>query len=233
MTADTATATSSVRRRTYEQLKALILSHAVRPAEKLSEIALAKRLGVSRTPLREALMKLEEEGLVTSERNVGYTVADLDIETVCHLLEVRKALDVLAAELACDRASDDDLAAIRDVVRQIGELRKDDTSAENMARRLELGLEIHRVVVKATGNEALLRATDQIYQQLRLALWMEVLWVELGDSDYEEHRAIAEAIGARDREAAARAAAFHVQSSLENLVRLNEVTKLRRLPRGV
>ncbi|WP_086995520.1 GntR family transcriptional regulator [Rhizobium sullae] len=219
----------SLRETTYLQLKELILNGQLRPSERLSESTLAKRFGVSRTPLREALMKLEEEGLIVGQRNIGYTVTDLDITKFCDLLVVREALDVCAARLACATATDGDLDRIRGVVRQMEELRESgDEKPADAARNLDLGLYIHRVIAESTRNEALVRVTEQVYQQLRLALWLEVLWVDLEHTDLDEHRAIADAICARDPEAADAAARAHVQSSLKNMSKLQRIWAHRR-----
>ncbi|MCJ9750772.1 GntR family transcriptional regulator [Neorhizobium sp. BETTINA12A] len=219
----------SLREATYSQLKDLILNGQLRPSERLSENNLAKRFGVSRTPLREALMKLEEEGLVVGQRNLGYTVTDLDITGFCNLLVVREALDVCAAKLACEKATDEDLARLRDVIEQMAVLKvSDNRTPSDAAQNLQLGLHIHRVIAEATKNDALVRATDQIYQQLRLALWLEVLWVDLEHTDFDEHKAIADAILARDPEEAAKAASAHVQSSLKNMSKLERIWHHRR-----
>ncbi|NKF32657.1 FCD domain-containing protein, partial [Pseudomonas sp. BGM005] len=103
----------------------------------------------------------------------GYTVTDLDVTKFCNLLVVREALDVCAAQLACEIASEEDLDRLRDVIAQMVEL-KDTTNKtpSDAARNLDLGLYIHRVIVESTRNEALVRVTDQVYQQLRLALWL-------------------------------------------------------------
>ena len=229
MRKETAPARDSVRETTYVQLKHLILTGQVKPAERLSELTIAQRLGVSRTPLREALMKLEKEGLVVGQRNVGYTVASLDVSAVCQLLVVREALDACAAELACVHATDVDLREIQAVVAQMEALRE---SARDMpadaARVLDLGLHIHRVIAAAARNEPLLQLTNQIYQQLQVALWLEVLWVDLGGADLAEHKAIADAIVARDLITAAAAARAHVRSSLANMTKVQEMVEHRR-----
>jgi DNA-binding GntR family transcriptional regulator len=218
----------SVRQDTYERLKGMILTGKLRPAERLSEHRLAERIGVSRTPLREALMKLEEEGLVVGQRNVGYTVVDLNIEAVRDLLVVREALDVCAAELACKTATEEDFERIRELIAGMVELRKGKISRPvDVARDLELGIRIHKVIAEATRNLALIKTTEQIYQQLQLALWLEVLWGDIEDTGLDEHRAIAQAIFARDRAAAAKAARKHVQSSLKNMSKLQEVYRYR------
>jgi DNA-binding GntR family transcriptional regulator len=218
----------SVRQDTYERLKGMILTGKLRPAERLSEHRLAERIGVSRTPLREALMKLEQEGLVVGQRNVGYTVVDLDIDAVRDLLVVREALDACAAELACKTATEKDFERIRELIAGMVEIRKGKMSRPvDVARDLELGIKIHKVIAEATRNAALINVTEQIYQRLQLALWLEVLWVDFEDTGLDEHKAIAQAIFARDGAAAAKAARKHVQGSLKNMDKLQEVYRYR------
>lgn len=219
----------SARLTTYERLKALILTGQLRPTERLSETRLADRLGVSRTPLREALVKLEEEGLVIGQRNVGYTVTDLNVEAVRDLLIVREVLDVCAAELACKTATEEDFARIRKVIAQMREIRRSKRpKPADIARELDLGIKIHVVIAEATRNQALIKMSEQIYQQLQLALWLEVLWVERPDDGLAEHKAIARAILARDSAAAARAARNHVRSSIANMAKVHEIYQYRR-----
>jgi DNA-binding FadR family transcriptional regulator len=96
------------------------------------------------------------------------------------------------------------------------------------AADLELGLEIHEVIARASRNEPLIRVSAQVYQRLRLALWLEVLWVDWEDVGLDEHRAIADAILARDPAAAAAAARRHVQSSLANMAKVQAIYEHRR-----
>ncbi|WP_042694462.1 GntR family transcriptional regulator [Azospirillum sp. B506] len=229
MAYDKTEADQSVREKTYRELKSMILSGRLRPSERLSETRLAERLGVSRTPLREALMKLEKEGLVVGQRNIGYTVVDVDLPTVRNLLVVRQALDVCAAELACEVATDEDLDRIGAIVEEMEALNLSIVgNSVDAARVLELGLRIHIVIAEITRNDVLIRVTEQIYGQLQLALLLEILWIDLKDSGLEEHQAIANAIRARDRAAAGHAARLHVQQSLENMAKVQELLDLRR-----
>ncbi len=219
----------SVREKTYADLKEMILTGQLRASEHLSESRLGERLGVSRTPLREALMKLEEEGLVVGRRNFGYTVVEVDVAAVCDLLVVREALDACAAELACVVATEDDFDRIRALVarmRALASTRK--AKPSDAAADLELGLEIHEVIAQAARNEPLIRLCGQVYQKLRMALWLEVLWVDWQDVGLSEHEAIADAILARDPEAAGRAARTHVRSSLRNMATVRAIYEQRR-----
>jgi DNA-binding GntR family transcriptional regulator len=221
-------AAQSVRQKTYAELKNLILTGRLRPSERVAESRLAEQLGVSRTPLREALMKLEKEGLVVGRRNVGYSVADVDLAAVCDMLVVREALDARAAEIACVTATEADLERVRDIIAEMAVLNQPKTPGPaDAARQLELGLLIHKVIAQMTRNDALIRITDQIYDQLQLALLLEVLWIDLEDSGLDQHRAIAEALYARDPVAAAHAARLHVQSSLQNMTKVQEILKHR------
>lgn len=224
----------SLRQRAYDQLKQMILSGALHPGERLSEARLSAALGVSRTPLREALMRLETEGLVIGKPNSGYVVVQLDIETVRDLLVVREGLDGYAAELAAGMATSADLDRLRGVMGQIEELGRTRTRApEHVARELELGLKVHEVIVAATGNRILREMTTRIYEQLRTALWLEVLWIDLWDEAVAEHRAIVEAIIARDGRRACEAARKHVRASIDNISRIQDIQLHRRRAGGL
>lgn len=221
-------AAHSLRQKTYLGLKDLILTGRLRPSERISESRLAEMLGVSRTPLREALMKLEKEGLVVAQRNVGYSVVDIGIKTICDLLIVREVLDARAAELACEEASEADLDQVRQIIAEMEALAQTEAiEPGEAARQLDLGLRIHHVIAEMTRNDALIRLTSQIYQQLQMALLLEVMWMDLGDLGLVEHKAIAEALYARDAKSAAAAARAHVRSTLANMQKLRSVFELR------
>lgn len=219
----------SARQKTYDELKNLILTGRLRPAERVAESRLAEQLGVSRTPLREALMKLEKEGLVVGRRNVGYSVVDVDLGSICELLVVREVLDARAAEIACETATDSDVQRIHEIVAEMEALHATQTSdSTDAARQLELGLWIHRVIAQTTRNEALIRICEQIYQQLQMALLLEVLWLDEDGGALAEHKAIADAIAARDPSAAASASRAHVQTSLQNMRKMQAIVNRRR-----
>lgn len=220
---------TSLRQKTYDALKDLILTGQLKPAERISESRVAERLGVSRTPMREALMKLEKEGLVVGQRNVGYSVVDIDLSTVRDLLVVREALDAKAAELACTTATEADFDLLREIIAEMERLHETArTEPVDAVRQLELGLRIHRVIAEIARNAALCRVIADIYQQLQMALLLELMWVDLGDLALAEHRRIADAICARDVPEAVAAARAHVRSSIENLEKVLQIYTLRR-----
>ena len=93
----------------FNTLRQEILTGKLKPGERLMEIHLANKLGVSRTPIREAIRKLELEGLVIMIPRRGAEVAQISWKSLKDVLEVRSALDALAIELACERMGQDDL----------------------------------------------------------------------------------------------------------------------------
>ena len=93
----------------FNTLRKAILTGQLKPGDRLMEVHLANKLGVSRTPIREAIHKLEQEGLVTMVPRRGAEVAKITERSLQDVLEVRRALDVLSVELACERISEEEL----------------------------------------------------------------------------------------------------------------------------
>lgn len=219
----------ALRRHAYEALKGMILSAAFHPGERLSEVRLARIIGVSRTPLREALMLLESEGLVIGRQNSGYSVVHFEPEAIRNLLVAREGLDAYVAEVACRTATEEDLERLKAVMAEIeGSGRRPNSRSPDTARQLELGLEVHEVIVAATRNPALQEMTRRLYEQLRVALWLEVLWIDSWTEAVEQHREIVEAVIARDVARAVEAAREHVRDSLRNMARIERLYEERR-----
>lgn len=218
-----------LREKAFEDLKSAILSGTLQRGERLSEARLMTDLGIGRTPLREALNRLEREGLVVSQPNSGYSVSNLDIDAVCQLLVVREGLDAMAAEIACETATAEDLAELAGVMADIDAL--DACHSEEpkvLARDLELGIKVHEVILAATRNEPLIEITQRVYDQLRLALWVEVRWVNQWTRAVAEHRAIVDAMLARDAPRAVEAARAHIRVSRANMLTIRDIAKARR-----
>lgn len=225
----TPTPRGMLREKAYQTLKQGILHGQLRRGERLSEARLMREFDIGRTPLREALNRLEREGLAVSQPNSGYSVANLDVDAVCDLLVVREGLDALAAEIAVETANEDDMRRLAAVMEEIEALDLvHERTPDVYARELELGLKVHEVILNMTRNEALQEITQRVYDQLRLALWVEVRWIEQWKLAVEEHRAIAAAVTARDARAAVVAARAHVRSSRENMQIIRQINQVRR-----
>ena len=104
----------------FNTLRKAILTGELKPGERLMEIHLANKLGVSRTPIREAIRKLELEGLVIMIPRRGAEVAQITEKSLKDVLEVRRALDALCAELACDRISEEEIKRLKQACDEFG-----------------------------------------------------------------------------------------------------------------
>lgn len=219
----------TLRRHAYEALKGMILSSTFHPGERLSEVRLSQLIGVSRTPLREALMLLEAEGLVIGRQNSGYSVVHFEPEAIRQLLVAREGLDAYVAEVACRTATDDDLSRLKAVMAEIEAIDQlQGGESRQPARELELGLKVHEVIVSATRNPVLQDMTHRLYEQLRVALWLEVLWIDSWDDAVEQHREIIDAVVTRDVPRAVEAAREHIRDSLRNMARIERLYEERR-----
>jgi len=137
----------------FNTLRKAILTGQLKPGDRLMEVHLANKLGVSRTPIREAIHKLEQEGLVTMVPRRGAEVAKITERSLQDVLEVRRALDVLSVELACERISEDKLEQLKK--------RKEAYEDEGRALR-EDTLNIMDII---ENKEALLRMDEFIADQ--------------------------------------------------------------------
>jgi DNA-binding GntR family transcriptional regulator len=196
----------------YDALKAMILSGEIRPGERLAERELARRIRVSRTPLREALGWLTRDGLAVSRPGQGYYALEFDPRIIAEMYEFREMLEVHAARHAAERISDAGLTEIRDVMERLAEYEKQENlSLEQLRDEVHLGLKIHEIIARQCGNDFVCEALLQVYDRLRLLTWIDVLWFDKWNLTRQEHRALVEAVTAHDAEKAAEAARHHVQ----------------------
>jgi DNA-binding GntR family transcriptional regulator len=204
-----------VRRRTdevYERLRAEIIRGDLRPREALSEVEIAERLRVSRTPVRESLQRLDSEGLITSHRR-RWIVYEHTTAEIREIYEVRAALEGYSARLACQRATEVELA---ELVELRAEVANSDLESD---KRVDLNEHLHDSVLRFAHNGALLkqartsrlfffnRSVAQLYTQADLRV------------SATQHEALLDAILRRDASAAEAAAREHVEYALELILR--------------
>ncbi len=177
-----------------DRVREMVLDGQIPAGERLHERALCERLGVSRTPLREALKVLASEGLVELRPNRGATVTRLTIADVEEMFEVMGALEALAGELACRRIADIEIDEIRALHYKMR------THHARGERREYFGLnqEIHRRIAAAAGNETLVGIVDALGARIRRARYQANLSKPRWDAAVAEHDAILEALEARD-----------------------------------
>ena len=143
----------SIREKIYQQVKNEILSNKIPPSATLSETQLAKQIGISRTPIREALHFLEKEGLLELIPRVGYRVRQIDWAEVMEICEIRKALEILAAVRAINRISSEEIEAFKDNLNRSEELIK----SKELSALIDLDAEFHELLARASGNQRLLK----------------------------------------------------------------------------
>lgn len=192
--------------RTADALRAEIISNRLPPGTPLIESQLVERLGVSRTPVREALKLLAAEDLVSLRRNRAAMVAPLDPVGLAHLFEVEEALESFAAGLAAERISKADLDRLEKLQDQM-------EAAETVGDRdryIRLNQQIHFTIIAASDNPALARTHERVLGSLQRARNLALATQGRVEESIGEHRAVLEALRRHDREDAARQMARHV-----------------------
>jgi DNA-binding GntR family transcriptional regulator len=181
-------------REVTDRLRALIVQGELAPGERLNERVLAERFNISRTPLREAIKLLSLEGLVRLLPNRGAEVTRLTPSDVEDLFQVMGALEALAGELACARATDEDIAEIRSMHERMFEHFK----SGDRAQYFSLNQRIHRKIVECARNEELSamygNLTHRVYRARYMANFSTTRWGQA----MEEHDEILAALSQRD-----------------------------------
>lgn len=180
----------------FNTLRKAILNGDLVPGQRLMEIALSEKLGVSRTPVREAIKRLEAEGLVVIVQRKGAEVAGISGSQLRDVLEVRLALEELAGELACVRITDKELEQLKSINNSFMKMIEDsDTLASEIAKA---DVEFHSVIYNATGNKRLIQMVNDFSQQMYRYRLEHIK--ELADKRVlgTEHSDIIEAIAAKD-----------------------------------
>jgi DNA-binding GntR family transcriptional regulator len=204
----------------YDSLKTMIQTGALQPGSRLTELDLAARLKVSRTPLREALNRLERDGLVTNKPRHGYFVTMFDLRALEDAFDVREVLDGLAAQRAAERIELADKNRLRALVHQCETMAAaEDRPMEDLVEEMRIGFEIHRLIARISGNEFLFDLLAKIFDKFQHFVWIELLWLDEWDVARREHAAIVEAICSGDAQHAAELARRHVRGSRNNIVR--------------
>lgn len=196
----------------YLELKHKILTGEIVSQTRLMEIDLSEKMNVSRTPIREAIKRLSDDGLVKVEPRRGAYVANISIKDMLDVFEVREDMEGFVAKLAAQRITDEEKAQLRLIA---GEYEEAIEKADDKEHIIELDEKFHNFIVKCSGNETL---SDLVKYVQELSLRFRYLYYEdfsLYESTAEQHNRIMEAINAgRDNEARIEADA-HVKALKE------------------
>lgn len=208
----------------FESLReAIILGH-LRPGERLMEIQLAEQMGVSRTPVREAIRKLELEGLVVMVPRKGAYVAGLSIKDIADVFEIRKALEGLAAELAADRISDEEIENLERVLHRLA----DAADQKNFDTFIEVDTEFHAILFQAGRNERLSQIINNLREQIHRFRITSLSMPGRMTAAVEEHRKIVEAISQHDLDEAKRLAQEHIENAENTIMEIIRNGEMRK-----
>src|SRR5215470_10595204 len=199
----------------YRYLKTRIMSAHLPPGASLNELEIAATLGTSRTPVREAIRKLEQEGLVMRYPNRGAIVTKLSMTDVLEIWQLREILEPAACRLAADRIDRDALARIE---REFIDLKGQETGPEAYEAFLRADVGLHGLIVESTGNATLRQVLEMLNE--RIVQVRVVTSPARFRHAVAEHLAIIAALKARDAEEAMEAMRRHLESARRSLVLL-------------
>lgn len=200
----------------FESLREAIIMGNLRPGERLMEIQLAEQMGVSRTPVREAIRKLELEGLVVMVPRKGAYVAGLSIKDIADVFEIRKALEGLAAELAADRISDEEIENLERVLHRLA----DSVEHKKLDEFIDVDTEFHAVLFQAGRNDRLSQMISNLREQIHRFRNTSLSMPGRMTAALEEHRKIVEAISQHDVDEAKRLAQEHIENAENTIMEL-------------
>lgn len=198
----------------FNTLRQGILRGLLPPGLRLMEIQLAKQLGVSRTPVREAIRMLELEGLVTTIPRKGAEVAEITPKDLQDVLEVRCALEALAVELACKTITDEDLQRLRAVLGKFRHLVPDG----DVSKLAECDVEFHDIIIQSTQNKRLIQLLNNLREQMyryRLEYLKDFSTHQLL---IKEHETILDCLEQRDVEGSKNIIRAHINQQYEDVI---------------
>jgi len=197
----------------FKTLRQAILKGDLKPGERLMEIQLANKLGVSRTPIREAIRKLELEGLVLMIPRKGAEVAKITEKSLRDVLEVRRALERLAVRLVCERITPEGVAELKQAARDFENILESD----DITRVAEADVAFHDVIYFATDNRKLIQILSNLQEQMYRYRVEYLKRVEAHDQIIMEHNKLIEAIENGDKESAASFISIHIENQVERV----------------
>lgn len=197
----------------FNTLRQAILKGELKPGERLMEVQLANKLGVSRTPIREAIRKLELEGLVLMVPRKGAEVAEITEKNLRDVLEVRRALEELAVELACDRITKEEIQKLKDAAKELEVALQND----EVTVLAEADVRFHDIIYLATDNQRLIQLLYNLREQMYRYRVEYLKKKEVHEILLEEHRQIIESIEAGDKQKAKQMSCTHIDNQVKTV----------------
>ncbi|NLY91489.1 MAG: GntR family transcriptional regulator [Firmicutes bacterium] len=212
----------------FEALREAIIKGQLAPGERLMEIQLAEELGVSRTPVREAIRKLELEGLVLMVPRKGAYVASFSMKDVVEVFEIRGALEGLAAALAAERITDEELEELERQLVKSSEL----INQADLKGMVEVDTGFHQILYQASRNERLAQIINNLREQIQRFRQTSLSFPGRMKLALEEHREIVDAISARDSDLARKLAQEHIENAENSMMQVIRAEKPEAMKEG-
>ncbi len=191
----------------YARLLEEIRTGALQPGDRLTETELAARLNVSRTPIREAIRRLEADGLVIHEPRVGAVIRTLDYSEVMELYEVRTVLECTAARMAAKAASEIEVSELEELNQEMAKLTNDATAM------FELNRQFHLSLLDAAKNRFLVKSMNALQKTLLILGASTLAETERAQETIDEHEALLAALRAGDAAGAEAAMKHHIEKA--------------------
>ncbi|MGF7184162.1 DNA-binding GntR family transcriptional regulator [Desulfitispora alkaliphila] len=197
----------------FDSLRDAIINGTLKPGERLMEVQLAEEMGVSRTPVREAIRKLELEGFVVMVPRKGAYVAGISLKDIADVFEIRAALEGLAAGLAAERCTDDELEELERHLVKVTEL----VNSNDIQTLVDIDTGFHDIIYKASRNEKLVQIISNLREQIQRFRTTSLAVPGRLREVVMEHKQIVEAIAERNICLARDLAQNHVENA-ENIM---------------
>jgi DNA-binding GntR family transcriptional regulator len=199
----------------YNQIKTLILCNEVLPGQKLHHQELSERLGVSRTPVREALTRLVQEGYVSLLPNRGFTCKEIRLQEADELYELREALEAFAVEKAIENLTQ---ATSRELSAKMN-LYGHDVQKRFTRERLVYDQDVHLEIARLSGNETLVKTLAQVFERIILKRRTDGLYDPArGVTAHQEHLRLLQAMKRRNTPEAVKIIRAHIRAGKHNVL---------------
>lgn len=205
----------SLRGKVFHQLQNEILNGKYNPGESLVETKLSEELGVSRTPIREAIRQLELEGLVQSIPNKGVFVTGISYQDIEDIYTIRMLIEGLAARWAAEKISDTELSELREAV----EFEEFYTGRNDTEHLLKLDSRFHDIIFKASKSKTLMHTLSTFHHYVQKARAESLSTPGRARKVLNEHKAILNAIADKDPKKAEKLTVEHIKNASMNLVK--------------
>lgn len=197
----------------YDYLHGEITSGRLAPGQRLDLEALVEQLKISKMPIKEAIGRLASEGLLDIQSRRGTYVGRVDARDLAETFEVRRALEMLAGELAAQRVTKAEIIRLRDLIAQM-------EASQDVGQHLELNFQFHGLIVQLSDNRKLI----EMYHRLRVPIQVAGIhyrsedWMARVAQEQKEHRAIVRALEQKDAEAVSHAISQHIKRGSTSLL---------------